>query len=125
MPVDVEFRGPLFTENPEKVVADIADAIEVELGQIVVDQIKARLDSTLKHPTGYYRSRITASNAADSIVVSDSGVIYGAWLEGVGSRNKTTRFKGYSTFRIVTQEIDTQAAKLAEPIVERELGRLR
>lgn len=125
MSVEVTFTGPLFTENPEKVVGDIADAIEVELSQVVVDQIKARLDSTLQHPTGYYRSRITASNVADSIVVSDSGVVYGPWLEGVGSRNKATRFKGYATFRRVTQEMDAEAAKLAEPIVERELERLR
>lgn len=125
MSVDVTFSGPLFTENPDKVVSDILDRVETELGEVVVDQIKARLDSVLQNPTGYYKSNITASNRADSILVSDRGVVYGPWLEGVGSRNKSTSFKGYSTFRRVTQEVNAQAAQYAEPIVERELGRLR
>lgn len=125
MSVEVTYKGPLFSEDPVKVVDDMIDRIETELGQVVVDQIKARLDSVLQHPTGYYKSNITATNAADSILVSDRGVVYGPWLEGISSRNKTTKFKGYSTFRRVTQEVNAQVDKYAEPIVERELGRLR
>jgi len=37
--------------------------------------------------------------------ISDNGVIYGPWLEGVGSRNATTRFKGYANYRRNVQQI--------------------
>lgn len=34
--------------------------------------------------------------------------------EGVGSRNKTTRFKGYFVFRRISQRLDRQAKHIAE-----------
>ena len=34
------------------------------------------------------------------------GAVYGPWLEGVGSRNATTRFKGYWAFRKATSALD-------------------
>jgi hypothetical protein len=48
-------------------------------------------------------------------VVTDTPVVYGPWLEGVGSRNApTTRFPGYHTFQLVSQKIDGEAGSLAE-----------
>lgn len=72
----------------------------------VYDQVQARLEQVLVHPTGYYQSQITRTRQIDSIIVDDGGVIYGPWLEGIGSRNyPATRFKGYATFRKVTARI--------------------
>lgn len=42
------------------------------------------------------------------IFVAGPGAIYGPWLEGTGSRNQTTRFKGYSSFRKTAQWLDKE-----------------
>jgi hypothetical protein len=42
--------------------------------------------------------------------IHDSGVVYGPWLEGTSSRNKTTRFRGYSSFRKVKQWLEKDVA---------------
>ncbi len=80
-------------------------------------RILAYLGQVLRNPTGYYESNITVERRAIARLVTDNGVVYGGWLEGVDSRNRTTRFKGYRTFRRVKQSIDTDKIKLAEPWV--------
>ena len=53
-----------------------------------------------KASTGNYRRNISGRVTRDRGIVTDGGrVVYGPWLEGEGSRNKTTRFKGYRSFR--------------------------
>lgn len=52
-----------------------------------------------KASTGNYRRNLHSKVTGISGVIHDSGVIYGGWLEGTSSRNKTTRFKGYGSFR--------------------------
>ncbi len=79
-----------------------------------------RLGHVLRHPTGYYESQVRTEMRSDSeAFVTDGGVVYGPWLEGTGSRNETTRFKGYRTFRTIAQELDARATELVEPDVQR------
>ena len=61
---------------------------------------------------------------ASDVVVHDRRIIYGPWLEGVGSRNATTRFKGYSSFRRAFQELERQAPRLVEQDVRRLIAKL-
>src|SRR3972149_8839132 len=44
-----------------------------------------------KYSTGYYASRIHGEAKNLHGIINDGGVIYGPWLEGVSSRNQTTR----------------------------------
>jgi hypothetical protein len=44
------------------------------------------------------------------VELHDSGVVYGPWLEGVGRRNKVSRFKGYSSFRKSLQDLEKMGA---------------
>ncbi|MGW1463843.1 hypothetical protein ACWCPT_05745 [Streptomyces sp. NPDC002308] len=83
--------------------------------------IQQRLRQVLRHPTGYYQSRIDISRArGGQYVVTDGGVIYGPWLEGTGSRNyPVTRFHGYSTFRRVKPIVDRDAARIGRELLER------
>jgi hypothetical protein len=71
--------------------------------------------AVFRAPTGYYRSQVThgrvSANRAD---VHDGDMIYGPWLEGVGSRNRTTRFKGYFFWRRAGQMLDARAKAIAE-----------
>lgn len=63
-----------------------------------------------KASTGNYRRNVHGITRQVGLdlqgKIHDSGVVYGPWLEGTSSRNKTTRFKGYSSFRKVKQWLE-------------------
>jgi len=125
MPFDVTKSGPLFDGVAPDVIKAAQDEIEQEIGDYTVDKIQNELSSVLVNPTGYYRSRVTTNRQADDISVTDGGVVYGPWLEGVGSRNKSTRFKGYSTFRRITQRVQSEVGPIAERVMSKYIGRLQ
>lgn len=115
MSATVRKRGPLFSEARRH---RIIDAACVQAHQAVAkvgnDQVHRRLHGVLRHPTGFYESHVVTDLAETESRVTDSGIIYGHWLEGTGSRNRTTRFKGYFTFRLITQGLRRDAGKIAE-----------
>lgn len=115
MSVKITTTGPIFKES-ETAAATKAflNKAEEDIAQKGVNLVRERLGDVLRHPTGYYERHIQTDITSAGTVVTDGGVIYGPWLEGVGSRNKTTRFKGYATFRKVTQQLQEQAGAIAE-----------
>lgn len=116
--------GPLFNGDAERITALAAQAIERDLA-VEGEQIVARnLDTSLRNPTGYYESQVEATPEGGDWEVTDNGVVYGPWLEGVGSRNQTTRFKGYATFRRAAQELQRRAGPIAQRAAEPFLRRL-
>ena len=56
--------------------------------------------------------------------IDDSRLVYGPWLEGVSSRNESTRFKGYATFRHVYGQLDDRADEVVEKHVRRAVARI-
>lgn len=111
--VTVTAEGGLF-EDPDGVVERSEREMIEALGEEAAFRIKRRLDRVLQHPTGHYRRSIgSAFHGADgSVKVHDNGVVYGPWLEGSSRRNHQTRFKGYSTFRKILQEIEEDAEQI-------------
>jgi hypothetical protein len=106
--------GPLFADFAGE-MTKVAEAITDELGDKGTELVLARLPEVLQNPTGYYQSQITNQRTTTGQVVTDQNVIYGPWLEGVGSRNApVTSFAGYFTFRQVTQELGRLAPEIAE-----------
>lgn len=87
-------------------------------------EVHRELGRVLQHPTGYYESRVVADLTSHPPAVHDSGVVYGPWLEGIGSRNATTRFKGYHTFRRIAQRMNGQVVSVVGPIMSRAVSRL-
>lgn len=122
--VSVSKHGPLFDGRAAKAVRDFCDAAEEEIAQEGVSLVRAQLGRVLQHPTGYYESQVQADRASGDWRVTDGDVIYGPWLEGVGSRNQTTRFKGYMTFRKTAKRIDRLAKGTAERILPRYIERM-
>jgi hypothetical protein len=57
-------------------------------------------------------------------MLTDGGVVYGPWLEGVSSRNNSSRFKGYHTFRMVLQEMDKKSEEIAENTIAEAVRKL-
>lgn len=120
MSVRVETRGPLLDGSAPGIVDDLLEELEREVADEGVALVRQRLDQVLRRPTGYYRSRVTAANGR----VTDSNVVYGPWLEGVSSRNRSSRFRGYATFRKTTQELDRRVPELAQRVLPTYVGRL-
>lgn len=117
--VEVNASGPLYNGRATPMLLDSAGDIELDVARKTERLVQARLSQVLQHPTGRYQSTIHVVHTADTYVDGE-GTVYGRWLEGVGSRNRTTRFKGYYTFRIVGQRAERQAG----PIADRHLDRL-
>jgi hypothetical protein len=116
-------KGPDFKRGAVLVKAAIEEAGE-DVAQEAYDQIKQRLGAVLQNPTGHYESRVQVSNQSNTMVITDGGVIYGPWLEGTSSRNSSTRFKGYSTFRRVLQSMDKKAETVADKAVSRAVKKI-
>jgi hypothetical protein len=70
-----------------------------------------------------YTMPIVVADPAVETIVTTENAMYGPWLDGSGSRNQTTRFKGYHGYRIAAQELDTEAEAIADaalqPFIER------
>ncbi|WP_084965261.1 hypothetical protein [Thermoactinospora rubra] len=123
---EVEVDGPLFDGRAMPILDDIAE----EVADAVADQgfrdIHFTLHRVLKRPTGFYQSQIRDRAFASTHVLYDNRVVYGPWLEGVGSRNSpVTRFEGYFTFRRVALHLNRKAKPIAEQVIARHIGRLQ
>jgi hypothetical protein len=118
--------GPLFDGSASRTVDRYLQEVETDVGDQAVNAVRTQLRRVLKHPTGKYSRRIHAVQRSADVVVTDGGVVYGPWLEGVARRNRSTRFKGYATFRKVTQSLQDKAMTTAERLMhDKYLGRMQ
>lgn len=109
--VTVLTRGPLFTGA---LIRELAEAIEergpAEVAQRAYDEVQRIASADFRNPTGYYQSQIEVrARGAGEYQVWDQDVVYGPWLEGVSTRNQTTRFKGYRLWRRTAQYVERMA----------------
>lgn len=114
-------NGPLTDGRSARAAHDYADALEYAVAREGERMVHQRLHQVLRHPTGYYESRVSVDRAASGHYrVHDGGVIYGPWLEGTGSRNSpVTRFPGYATFRRIQPQLDRKAPEIARQVLRR------
>lgn len=126
------FSGPLFDGRAAAALADGVRAVRDDLAAEGQRLTRAAFEGSVRRPTGRFDRSVTttresrsytsnsgrksytmpvvvASPATDTVVTSDLAT-YGPWLEGTGSRNATTRFKGYHGFRRAAQQLQRQAA---------------
>lgn len=122
--ITVVTKGRLFTTDVRTWTDRFLEAAKTDVAQEGVDLAHIMLDRVLQQPTGFYRSQIQVNKAREDLVLTDGGVIYGGWLEGVSERNKATRFKGYHTFRQVTRDLKAVAGHIAERTLSRMIGQL-
>lgn len=130
---EVTFAGPLFDTTGDGLLADGTLAARHAVADKGIELVVAAFDEHIRVNTGRHTASITVTDESRSYsssggrrsytldvnvpektsVVTTSNATYGPWLEGVGSRNATTRFKGYSGFRQATSELDSQAQDIA------------
>lgn len=122
--VHTDEHGPILDGTAGLIVSQYLDEAKEQIAQDAYDQVQQELAHVLRHPTGNYQGHIQVETRMDSRLVNDSGIVYGPWLEGVGSRNRSTRFKGYATFRRIGDAVERGAKARAEAILQRYIGRL-
>ena len=125
--MNLRLKGPVVEGRGPAIVKAMTEVALHELADYTRYEVLTQLDSVLQHPTGYYESQVKAEPVGPGVYsINDSGVIYGPWLEGVGSRNApVTKFEGYHTFRIVRGRMAQKARVIAEAAIARQMGMLR
>ncbi|MBO3751533.1 hypothetical protein J5X84_36135 [Streptosporangiaceae bacterium NEAU-GS5] len=125
--VDVDLHGPVFDERARAVMRDYTRHAEDWIGQQGLSEVHHNLDTSIRHPTPYYETKINVRRERGAVRVNDAGIIYGWWLEGIGSRNApVTRFAGYFSFKRAAAVLRIKAPQLAERLLrERYLDRLQ
>jgi hypothetical protein len=121
----VSFSGPLFDGKTaasfESSSAECAKALAEKLAKAWTNNLNA----SIKNGTGFYVSQIeTRQDSADKYTVDDKDVVYGPWLEGLGSRNYPhTVFRGYMSLRKAKQTVQDKSMQICQPIINRLLGK--
>lgn len=117
---DVEYSGPLFDGRAQAAARRLVHDMRDTLAERGREMVLENLGQSIRHPTGYYESRVrTEARGSLETVITDGGVVYGPWLEGTSSRNETTRFKGYASFRRAAAELERDAEQLTRAEVDR------
>ena len=119
----VTTTGPLFTGQSRHVLRQVTNSAVKELTEAAESFLLLRLrprttgqgvyktaqEAGKDKSTGNYARNIQSKVQNLNGIVTDGGnVLYGPWLEGVGTRNRATRFKGYFSFRKAKQLVDKQ-----------------
>jgi hypothetical protein len=122
----VSASGPLFDGRAERAIRDFCDDLTDTVAEEGRVRVLENLSTSLQHPTGNYERHITVDNVAhDHAQVTDDGVVYGPWLEGESSRNRTTRFRGYSSFRRAAQATDRSVRVTAQIVLAKYIRRMQ
>lgn len=121
--IDVRVSGPLFDGRAARAAQDACDDAREGIAEFAEERALTDMAGHFRHPTGYYESRVTTTRVSgDTSLVHDQGVVYGPWLEGVGSRNApVTRFAGYGHWRRTKEAARTRGPEIAEQAVRRHL----
>lgn len=115
----LRYAGPLFDMRARRIFNQFSDELEEEAAEWALDHIKGTFHTHFKNPTGFYESNVRIRNTSSGHEVWDggqAGPVYGPWLEGVGSRNATTRFKGYHAFRRAAQALEERIEGMGDRI---------
>ena len=109
------YERDLATETARQGIEDDLQDAAYERVKLLGQSQFRYVDKSNHHVPGKWLHSIRKTYEGDLPAV-DTGIIYGYWLEGIGSRNfPKTRFRGYRMWRDATQQIQAEAEKIAEP----------
>ena len=122
---DVDAHGPIFDGRASVALKQYEKQVDKELSDELKNKWLDKLNSSIRVNRGVYTSHVRVQTRSELIRdVSDGGVVYGPWLEGTGSRNRSTRFKGYRSLRQATDAVEATAEPKAYGILQRYIGRM-
>ena len=113
--VEVNTSGPWFDGRATAEINRFIEELKDQVASEGRSMIQTRLPEVIKRYTGRYARSITIASLDKDRVIEGSNIIYGAWLEGIGSRNyPVTRFKGYHTFKQTAKVLSGQVTVIAD-----------
>lgn len=98
--ITIEVRGPVPEGRATDILDEYLDDATGELASVALARTQEVLNERIQRPTPYYETQVTREKVGHAHYVNhDRAIVYGPWLEGVGSRNyPATSFKGYKAF---------------------------
>lgn len=109
------YNGPIFDFRARRAFRDMQQELELESAEWALEHIQGTFHREFRHPTGFYESNVRVNSTDDGVWDGGfAGPVYGPWLEGVGSRNNTTRFKGYHAFRLAAMALDRRIESIGD-----------
>jgi hypothetical protein len=124
-PITVRVSGPIFDGRAKSAVRSFLTEAKWQVGMDAFSEVHLIMDRSFRNPTPYYETQVTITRQLDDVLIHDRGIIYGPWLEGVGSRNQTTRFKGYAMFRRATAMVQAKVPFIAARVLRKHLSRMQ
>ena len=125
MAFNITYRGALFTGVAEAELAVAEAAVQREIAEYAEYQWQMNMTESFQNPSDppKYQSHVNILQREADLVVNDgwpgSGLQYGPWLEGVGSRNATSSFKGYRSMGRAAASVNRQVDAIAKPIIDK------
>jgi len=133
--VKLDESGPLFAGDMPKNLVEAVNSGLLEMALIEgSNYVKDQLYEGHGFITGELKRHVGADliEGQDLVAQVDAGknryganLVYAAWIEGIGKRNRTSRFKGYHMFENARKRIDGNQAmqdKYIERAIERAFG---
>lgn len=139
----VKLSGPLFDGRAERALSDGLTAARKAVAKEGASRAREYLtasteegitgraersvtytDHSVVMVSGKYVMPVVVDDPRTDLVVTTSLASYGPWLEGTGSRNQTTRFKGYHSFQMAAQLMRSFAGNIADDTLQRYFGQM-
>lgn len=123
--ISVEFHGPLFDGRAAEAMRRLAEESQERVAAYAEDTWRAFMDASFRTQSpGGYQSHVNIARRDKNLVVNDgwpeSGLPYGPWLEGIGSRNSpVTKFPGYFALRRTVVKVNGEIGEVTRPVVEK------
>lgn len=125
MSVRVHAHGPVFDGRADREFHDAARKMEEDVGHAADAEWHRYMNISFKNPTPYYETQVVLQRESGHVVVHDRGIIYGFWLEGIGSRNwPVTRFRGYHSRDKAVDSVEPQVTAICERTLRPYLARM-
>ena len=117
MTTEITYSGPLFDGTAQaEWPRFLAEAVQ-EVANQGRSEVMTIENQSFKHPTPYYEPQTDIRRGEFEQVINDRGIIYGPWLEGTSSRNQSTRFKGYGSYRRAKQALEDKVPDLVQHVL--------
>lgn len=121
--VEVHMTGPWFDGRAARAMQDACDDARDDVAAYAEERVLLGTAANFRTRTPYYETRVTTERVTAEVSrVHDQGVVYGAWLEGVGTRNRARPgFPGYGHWRAAKSAAAVRGPQIAEIAVRRHL----
>ncbi len=122
---DVVILGPLADGRAQAALDLYAHEVVQKVAGQGQQMVRDHLNTVIRQNHGVYVSRVNVRDVGADAARIENDMVYSPWLEGTSQRNRSTRFKGYHTFRLVRQQLDAKAEAMAEEILRPYLARMQ